>query len=107
MRSGAARPPHPDQRLFGIVIVLLGLGTLLVPAFFSSPRCWVATEGPNGISYTVVLDLPPELGPGQIAAGCDGGVPGVAAFPVAMLLQGGALSLAALSLVGVRKTNSL
>jgi hypothetical protein len=58
------------------------------------PRCWVAVATPAGIDYRSADDLPFELQPGEVGAGCDGGVPSVAAFPISLITAGLAVVIA-------------
>ncbi|NJD27097.1 MAG: hypothetical protein FIA92_02230 [Chloroflexi bacterium] len=81
------------QALAGVAVAALLVGAGVALLGLTEPLCWIATQGPAGISYQIVPDaggIP--IGPGQ-SAGCDS---------AALTLQGiglaAALALAALGL---------
>jgi hypothetical protein len=86
--------PRQNEILAGLLIVTLGYATFIVPALTRTARCWVAIDGPAGVEYRSADGLPDELTAGQVGAGCDGGVPSTAAFPVSLLLAGSAVAIA-------------
>lgn len=90
----SGKSPTRGELVAGLLIVSLGYATLIVPALTRSARCWVALEGPAGVEYRSVDQLPDQLDAGQAGAGCDGGVPSTGAFPVALLLAGSAVVVA-------------
>lgn len=98
----AGRLSHRDQdvsarvghALAGVAIagLLVGAGVALLA--LTEPLCWIATEGPGGVSYQIVPDASGiPIGDGQ-SAGCSSAALTVQGIGLAALLTLAAIALA-------------
>jgi hypothetical protein len=90
----------PSRALAGaLLVVALGIAAWVAPAVLSETTCWIARSAADGtITYTrtPVTDAS-TVGPGEVAAGCDGGDLTFEGAGVAMILWIGAVAIAGLA----------
>lgn len=90
----------PRRTVIGAVaVVALGIGAWIVPFALSETSCWIARSGPGGnVVYSQVpASDTSTLGPGDLAAGCDGGSFTVQGIGLAAVLGIGSAAMAVLA----------
>jgi hypothetical protein len=101
-----ARSPvteRPPRALAGaLLVVALGIAAWVAPAVLSETTCWIARSTADGtITYTrIPVTDTSTVGPGEVAAGCDGGDLTFQGAGVAMVLWIGAVAIAGLASTG-------
>ncbi len=95
--DAGSRSAPQRATLAGLGVFVLVIAGWVVGLGLTETRCWVATQGPDGV--LVYADVPDTgdvaLGETEVGAGCDGGEPTAAGLGLGFVFGATAIALAA------------